>query len=222
MNCLVVDDEVSSQNVLHHFIKSTDGLFLSGTCFSSDEAFKFLESNSTVDVIFLDINMPNETGLDFYKRLVNPPKVIFTTAYPQFAVDGFEVNAVDYLLKPIAYERFLSAVERLTYLDDNSIYDFLVLNENKVLHKVKLKDILYIEAFGDYVKVHTAQKTIMTLSTFTSFLEKLPQYFLRIHKSFSVNMEYISMLKGNQIIINHQRLPIGQTFKPEVLKALNI
>ena len=224
ISCIIVDDELSSQRVLQHFISQTDVLDLKSTCNTAAEAFKYLQLNGNVDLLFLDINMPKKSGLDFYKGLLNPPKVIFTTAYPQYAVDGFEVNAIDYLLKPIAYERFLTAMHKVLQFqsDHSKTNDFVVLKENKALHKIFFNEIRYIEAFGDYVKVHTQEKTITTHSTFTNILKKLPAFFLRIHKSFSINTHRIQQISGNQMTIDKQQLPIGQTYKESVLKALNL
>jgi DNA-binding LytR/AlgR family response regulator len=225
ITCLIIDDELSSQRVLQHFIKETEILDLKATCNTAAEAFKYLQLNTTVDVLFLDINMPQQSGLDFYKTLKHPPKVIFTTAYPQYAVDGFEVNAIDYLLKPISYQRFLTAVNKVLKTSDRSETnhdDFIILKENKALHKILFKDILYIEAFGDYVKVHCTEKMVVTHSTFSKLIEGLPNYFLRTHKSFSINLNRMNHLSGNQITIEDHRIPIGQTYKKSVLKALNL
>ena len=225
ISCLIVDDEIPSQRVLQHFVAQTDILDLKATCNNTLEAFKYLQLEGPIDLIFLDINMPKQSGLDFYKSLLSPPRVIFTTAYPQYAVDGFEVNAVDYLLKPIAYERFLTAVNKVLQLqqtDANEINDFIVLKENKALHKVFFRDIQYVEASGDYVKVHTEDKTITTHGTFTNMINQLPNYFLRIHKSFSINLNRLHQLSGNQIMLDKHQLPIGKTYKESVLKSLNL
>jgi len=224
ITCLIIDDELSSQRVLQHFVNETDVLDLKATCNNAAEAFKYLQSHGHIDLLFLDINMPQQNGLDFYKTLKNPPQVVFTTAYPQYAVDGFEVNAVDYLLKPIAYERFLTAIDKI--LSNTSSFksddDFVILKENKALHKVFYKNIQYFEAFGDYVKVHTRDKTIITHSTFTKLIENLPNNFLRTHKSFSINLDRMNHLSGNQITVDAHVIPIGQTYKQTVLKALNL
>ena len=224
INCIIIDDEKSSQNVLQHFIGETTGLELKATCNSAAEAFDYLKTNAHVDVLFLDINMPEQSGLDFYKMLKNPPQVIFTTAYPQYAVDGFEVNATDYLLKPIAYDRFLRAITKVSEAMNETQNDseFIVLKENKTLHKVYFKDIQFLEAYGDYVKVNTTKKMITTHGTFSSLLGKLPDYFLRTHKSFSINLNRMNLLSGNQITIESHNIPIGQTYKASVLKALNL
>lgn len=223
ISCIIVDDELSSQKVLQHFIAETAILDLKHTCNNAEEAFKYLQLNPSVDVLFLDINMPQQSGLDFYKSLTKPPAVIFTTAYPHYAVDGFEVNAIDYLLKPIAYNRFLVAVNKiLTNKSKPSETDFILLKENKAFHKVLFDDISYIEAFGDYVKVHLTTKTIITHSTFSCFISQLPSNFIRIHKSYSINLDKMQQLSGNQIQISEHKIPIGQTYKASVLKALDL
>lgn len=224
INCLIVDDEHSSQRVLQYFIRETDALQLKQTCNNASEAFKYLELHTDIDLIFLDINMPNQSGLDLYKSLINPPAVIFTTAYPQYAVEGFEVNATDYLLKPIAYERFLTALHKVIPSNNNENLgpEFIILKENKALHKVYFKDILFAEAFGDYVKVQLSNKLIITHSTFSGFLKQLPKQFVRTHKSYSINLNKLHQLSGNQITVDSYKIPIGQTYKTEVLKALNI
>ena len=224
ITCLIIDDEISSQKVLQHFIAETEVLDLKATCNNTSEAFKYLQLNDSVDVLFLDINMPQQSGIDFYKSLKKPPHVIFTTAYPQYAVEGFEVNAIDYLLKPIAYERFLTAINKILSINNAlpTEDDFIVLKENKALHKVLFKDIQYVEAYGDYVKVHTEEKMIITHSTFSKFIKNLPSYFLRTHKSFSINLNRMNHLAGNQITVDKHLIPIGQTYKQTVLKALNL
>ena len=223
IRCLVIDDEVSSQRVLQHFIKDTEVLELKQVCNNASEAFKYLQLHGNVDLLFLDINMPQQSGLDFYKGLQHPPSVIFTTAYPQYAVEGFEVNAIDYLLKPIAYERFLKAINKVinNKSQEEKTEEFIILKENKALHKVFFKDIQYVEAYGDYVKVILEDKTIITHSTFSRFIEALPSYFIRTHKSFSINLNRLNHLSGNQIILDSHKIPIGQTYKARVLKALN-
>jgi two-component system response regulator LytT len=224
ISCLIIDDELASQRVLQHFVAQTDVLDLKATYNNAAEAFKYLQLNGNIDLLFLDINMPKQSGLDFYKTLKNPPPVIFTTAYPQYAVDGFEVSAVDYLLKPIAYERFLSAINKVLNYQNTTkqTEDFIILKENKAIHKLYFKEIQFVEAFGDYVKVHSGEKTIITHSTFSKFIDSLPNYFLRTHKSFSINLNRMNHLSGNQITIDTHTIPIGQTYKQTVLKALNL
>lgn len=219
---MIIDDEISSQRVLQHFVAETEILDLKATCNTANEAFKYLQIHTEIDLLFLDINMPKQSGLDFYKALKNPPQVIFTTAYSQYAVDGFEVNAIDYLLKPIAYERFLVAINKVLLQNKPTGNEFVILKENKTLHNIRYKDIQYVEAYGDYVKVHSEEKIIITHSTFSKLIEILPSYFIRVHKSYSINLYKMDHLSGNKIKIDTHYVPIGQTYKPAVLKALDL
>ncbi|MEP1488075.1 MAG: response regulator transcription factor [Algibacter sp.] len=225
IRCLIIDDEPSSQIILKNFIKDVDFLELSGTCNNAIEALETLQ-NTNIDLLFLDIKMPKISGLSFYKSLPNPPKVIFTTAYPKYAIDGFEVNAVDFLLKPFAFERFLTAVNKVLELIPNTKNliepEYLLIKSNKVLHKIRTENVIFIEAFGDYVKVHLKDSFILTNSTFTSILKTLPEKkFIRTHKSFAINSEKVNSIKGNQINMNSYKIPIGQKYKSNFLKFIN-
>lgn len=227
INCLIIDDEPSSQMVLKKFIGDVDFLELVGVCNNAIEAIQKLKENQTIDLLFLDINMPKISGLTFYKSLQNPPEVIFTTAYPQYAVDGFEVSAIDYLLKPFSFDRFFTAVNKVLekQLPNDSRTEsnpFIIIKSSKILHKISTNDILYIEAFGDYVKVHLKDKFIMTNATFTSVFESLPQpIFVRTHKSFAINFKKMDSIDGNQINIKNHKIPIGQTYRTEFLTFVN-
>jgi len=227
INCLIIDDEPSSQTVLKKFIENVDFLELVNVCGNAFEALQILKQNQNIDLLFLDINMPKVSGLTFYKSLQNPPDVIFTTAYPQYALEGFEVNAVDYLLKPFSFERFFSAVNKVIekkFTSDKTLEDdhYLLIKSNKTLYKVFSKKILFIEALGDYVKVHLEDKFILTNATFTSVLESLPkQMFIRTHKSFAINFKKMTSISGNQININDFKIPIGQKYKDEFLNYVN-
>ena len=222
IKCLVVDDEHASQNVLKHFIQKIQSIELIGVCSDAKEAFEQLQINPDINLLFLDINMPNQSGLDFYKSIQHPPKVIFTTAYPQYAVEGFEVSAIDYLLKPISYDRFLVAIKKAikTLNLKTTSNSYIIINENKSLHKVLIEDIEFVEAYGDYVQVYTTDKKITTLSTFKSFLKNLPPSFIRTHKSFCVNTNKIKQISGNQILLDKHKIPIGQTYRAKVLMHL--
>lgn len=222
INCIIVDDEMASQKVIEHFIKETEVLKHCRSFTNPDEAFKYLQLNDGIDLIFLDINMPEQNGLNFYRKLNPRPPVIFTTAYPQYAVEGFEVNAIDYLIKPIPYERFLVAIKKLLSQRTTQTHTkpHLFLKENKVIHKVNFEDVIYLEASGDYVKVVCKDGQLLTHSTFNRFLKDLPSQFLRIHKSFCINTNYMKKLNGNQIEIAQFMLPIGQTYKTKVLNSI--
>lgn len=224
LQCIIIDDEPSSQKVLTVFAEKVPSLQVVAICNNATDALEALHNHSQVDLLFLDINMPNISGLSFYKSLKNPPAVIFTTAYAEYAVEGFEVNAIDYLLKPFSFDRFLTAVNKAfdtIKISSPSAAEVIYVKENKTLHKVVLKDILFIEALGDYVKIHMEHSTIVTNSTFTNMLAQLsaPQ-FVRTHKSFAINIEKLDSVSGNQIHIQHAKIPIGQTYKADFMKVL--
>lgn len=225
LSCLIIDDEPSSQKVLNVFIKKVPSLQLEAISNNAAEALETLRNNTNIDLLFLDINMPNISGLSFYKSLKNPPAVIFTTAYSEYAIDGFEVNAVDYLLKPFSFDRFLTAVNKafdaLQIPKNTTEAAAIYVKENKTLHKVILQNILYVEALGDYVKIHLENTSIVTNSTFTNMLQQLPATdFVRTHKSFAINLRKLNSVSGNQIIINNTKIPIGQTYKAAFMKLL--
>ncbi|WP_420571581.1 LytR/AlgR family response regulator transcription factor [Kordia sp.] len=225
LNCIIIDDEPSSQKVLKVFIEKIPSLHLISICNNATDALETLRNHSNIDLLFLDINMPNISGLSFYKSLKNPPAVIFTTAYAEYAIDGFEVNAVDYLLKPFSFDRFLTSVNKafdtLKTPENTTENEVIYVKENKTLHKIVLQDILYIEALGDYVKIHLENKSVITNSTFTNMLEQLPAtQFVRTHKSFAIHLKKLNSVSGNQIIINNAKIPIGQTYKASFMKLL--
>ena len=225
IRCLIIDDEPSSQNVLKHFVVDVSFLELVAVCNNAIDGLQALKTNDAIDLLFLDINMPKISGLTFFKSLQNPPNVIFTTAYPQYAVEGFEVNAIDYLLKPFSFDRFFTAVNKVLDLktanQTPNAEQFIMVKSNKVLHKVLLNSLEYIEAFGDYVKLHRSDDFILTNSTFSNILGLLPDsHFIRIHKSFAVNLDLINSVAGNRVSINSKIIPIGQTHKQAFLDKL--
>lgn len=227
IKCIIIDDEPSSQNVLKKFIADVDFLELITVCNNAIEGLQTLKQQPSIDLIFLDINMPKISGLTFYKSLQNSPNVIFTTAYSQYAVDGFELNAVDYLLKPFSFERFFTAVNKV--LDKKIIENStlkqshsIIIKSNKVLHKINPDSILYIEAYGDYVKVHLEGEFILTNSTFSRVLKSLEDYkFVRTHKSFAINLNKLNSVNANQVNINDQIIPIGQKYKANFMDLFN-
>ena len=193
------------------------------------EALEYLNDSTQKrpGIILLDINMPKISGLTFYKSLQNPPHVIFTTAYSQYAIEGFEVNAIDYLLKPFSFDRFFKAVNKVIENQSgqevkNHEDSFILIKSSKTLHKVNPSDILFIEALGDYVKVHLETSYLLTNNTFTSVLESLPELvFIRTHKSFAINFAKMNSLEGNLITINDHKIPIGQKYKADFLSIIN-
>jgi DNA-binding LytR/AlgR family response regulator len=231
INCLIVDDEPLAQDVLDSYVKNIPQLNPVGICNNAIEALEKMKHNR-VDLIFLDIQMPEITGIDFLKSLKDPPMVIFTTAYQNYAVQGFELNAIDYLLKPFSLDRFKKAVHKAEELmlmkqdfssrDD----DYIFIKSDQKLQKVSYNDILFIEALADYVKIHTPEKRYITLQTMKNMEEKLPdKYFKRVHRSFIVALDKIISIVGGNVEINDQRIPIGKNYKEgfyEALKKNNI
>ncbi len=233
--CLAVDDEPPALDVLKKYIVAVHNLELAGTCADAVEALNFLR-HQTIDLLFLDIQMPNLLGTDLIRTLKNPPKVIFTTAYRKFAVEGFELDAVDYLLKPISFERFLKAVNKVMEtgfkipehtdfnLDQQSNVQnaFVNLRADRKNLKVHLDDILYIESLKDYIKVVTPLKNIVTKQSISSLEEMLPKNkFARIHRSFIVAIDKIESFTSDTIEIAKHELPISRMYRHEVEKLLN-
>ncbi|WP_162288589.1 LytR/AlgR family response regulator transcription factor [Tenacibaculum jejuense] len=220
INCIIIDDEPSSQQVLQQFVNEIDFLALKATCNHALEA-KEIMKNEKIDLLFLDINMPIISGLDFYKSLTNPPLVIFTTAYAEYAIEGFDVNATDYLLKPFSFERFFKAVTKVKDIlkkDDHQ----LVVKADKRLHLINFDEILFIQSLGDYVKVHTENNSLTTYSKLSAMLEKLPSKdFIQVHKSYIINTKKINFIEGNHLSVSEHKIPIGQKHKPNLISILN-
>jgi len=216
IHCIIIDDEPSSQNVLKSFVNKIDYLDLKHICNDALEALDYLKKNA-IDLLFLDINMPQLSGISFYKSLQNPPKVIFTTAYSEYALDGFELNAIDYLLKPFSFERFVKAVSKIKDLK-NKTNNSLIIKSNKKLHQIKIEDILYIESIGDYIKVHLETTFFVVYKTLKSIYKELPaSIFKQVHKSFIINKNKLEYVEGNTVIINSNKIPLGQKFKKDFL-----
>ncbi|UAM97729.1 response regulator transcription factor [Polaribacter litorisediminis] len=223
ISCLIIDDEPSSQNVLKSFIHKIDYLELVHICNNALEALEALEylKSNTVDLLFLDINMPQLSGVDFYKSLKNPPKVIFTTAYSAYALEGFEVDATDYLLKPFSFERFLKAVSKIKDLKDANIA-YIFVKSDKKLHQIKIEDIYFIEGLGDYIKVHLNNTFLVTYKSLKMMHNSLPKsIFIQVHKSFIINKNKLDYIEGNLAIINSNKIPLGQKYKKEFLDHFN-
>jgi DNA-binding LytR/AlgR family response regulator len=227
---IIVDDEVAAHNNIQDYASNLSNLKLLKNCYNAFEAISFLNANN-VDLIFLDINMPKLSGFDFLKTLVNPPHVIVCSAYAEFAIDGYAFNITDYLLKPFSFERFLSAInkvntiekqsEKLLIQNDDTKNERIFLKDSKKHYQIKLKDILFLEAFGNYVKVFLNDKTItthQTLSHFNSVLSK--NEFVQVHKSFIIATEHINLIEGNIIHIENHKIPISKTYKLNVNQLL--
>ncbi|WP_264551836.1 LytR/AlgR family response regulator transcription factor [Flavobacterium sp. N2038] len=219
--CIIVDDEPPATRILENYIGKVHFLEKAGVFNDSLKALEFLNTQS-VDVIFLDIQMPQLTGLQISRIISKDIKVIFTTAYPDFALEGFELNAVDYLLKPISFERFYQAVSKLNtesktiVSNQNNAPDFLFIKtdgKNK-FQKIFLNDILYVESLQNYVCIHTAKQQIITHSSLKNIIESLPENdFIQIHKSHVISLQHIESTDNFSVFLNGKELPIGATFK---------
>ncbi|RKE95380.1 LytR/AlgR family response regulator transcription factor [Ichthyenterobacterium magnum] len=229
---IIIDDEPLAHEIIEEFCSMLPHLQLKKNCYNAMEAMQFLNSN-TIDFIFLDINMPKLRGLDFLKTLTNPPKTIITTAYKEHALEGFELNVVDYLLKPFSFDRLVKAVNKITeitpFQKPEIVTSTLNLNSkrfflkgNKKHHQINPADILFIEAYGNYTKVFLKEEMIVSHEKISSFENLLSQEnFLRVHKSFIVAIDKIKLIEGNRIHINDHKIPIGQTYKNEINKLYN-
>jgi DNA-binding LytR/AlgR family response regulator len=232
--CLAVDDEPLALSILKKYIGSVESLELVGSCENAVQALQLLQKYP-VDLIFLDIQMPQIMGTDFIRTLKKAPKIIFTTAFRKYAIEGFELDAVDYLLKPISFERFLKAVNKVLQTNFNAPESVNHLNDaisesspsclyfrvDRKMVKVLLNDILYIEGFSDYIKIITKTKTIITKHLISSLEETLPKdLFIRIHRSFIVSVNKIESYNADIINIGNKSLPIGRLFKQNVNKLL--
>lgn len=214
---MIIEDEPSSQQVLEKFIEKISYLELIATCSDALEALEQLQKTE-VELLFLDINMPKVSGISFYKSLKNPPKVIFTTAYPEYAVQGFELNAVDYLLKPFSFERFLTAVNKA--MDGEKIEErALMVKSEGVIHKISANDIVYIEALGDYIKIQLQDQYLIVNESLINLRKRLSQdVFVQLHRSYLVNIYKVTAVMGNQVFCDKKALPIGRMFRESFLQ----
>ncbi len=234
MNVIIVDDEPLALDVLETYIEKLPKLNLIQRCNNAIEANEALE-NHDIDLMFLDIQMPQLTGTDFLKTLSNPPLVIFTTAYANYALEGFELNAVDYLLKPISLERFMKAVNKAVEqfelqnagdVGKKDQSDFIFVKADKKLIKIKYDDILYIEGLKDYVIIRMDGGRVITLQTMKSLEEKLPAHlFKRIHRSYIVAIDKIKAVVGNMVEViekgQAKHLPVGKNYRDQLLEIIN-
>ncbi len=235
---LIIDDEPLALDVLETYIEQMPELQLVGRCSNALEANEFLRKNQ-VDLIFLDIQMPRLSGVDFIKTLASPPMFIFTTAYSEYALEGYELNAIDYLLKPISIDRFMKAVNKameqfeLRKKDESGEsttagegVEFFFVKADKKLVKIKYDDILYIEGLKDYVIIRLEQGRVVTLQTMKSLEDKLPlTRFKRIHRSYIVSIDKIHAVDGTSVDVYEKgqikQLPIGKNYRDEILEIVN-
>lgn len=238
IKCLIIDDERLAREYLRNYVSKIPQLELLGEFNSPLKAMDLIK-NQGVDLLFLDIQMPDITGVDFLKSLKNKPEVIFTTAYQEYALEGFNLSAVDYLLKPFSFDRFFQAVNKVIDKRSNETKTaetlpqqlaqtsyaetYLTIRADRKFYKINFDDILYIEGQKAYVTFHTNKKKITALASLKELEEKLPHHlFIRIHKSYIVAIREILSLEGNMIEVNNTKLPVGKIFKDDVLKIFGV
>jgi len=226
INCIVVDDEPIAREGIIEYIRQIDYLNAVAQCKNAAEAAGLLQKKK-IDLIFMDIQMPKLTGIEFVKALACPPLIIFTTAYSEYALEGFELDVVDYLLKPISFARFLKAAEKAqSYVNARNrevsiTQDFFFIKCNGKIEKIIMADVVYIEAMANYVIIHTRQKKYITYLTFSGIEEQLPDHlFVRIHKSYIIAISAIQTIDGNDVITSSMRLPMSKNYRNEVMSKI--
>jgi DNA-binding LytR/AlgR family response regulator len=226
LKCLIIDDEPLARDVIENYLTNFSFIKLVAKCDNALIALDWIKKQK-IDLVFLDVSMPFISGIEFIRTLKNPPAVILTTAHKEFALEGYELNVVDYLLKPISIERFLKAINKLN-LDlpetpkpviTNAMNDsFIYVKSEKKNVKILLKEILFIESLKDYIKIHTIDKTIITQVPISTIEQRLPDNFLRVHRSFIVAKDKISAYTQHDIEIGKLQIPIGRNYKTIVVK----
>ncbi|MFO7669223.1 MAG: response regulator transcription factor [Bacteroidales bacterium] len=224
--CIIVDDEPLSRDILRKYINEVKDLELLAECADGFEATHHL-LQANVDLLFLDINMPELSGISLARSLTHAPLIIFTTAYPEFAVEGFELDALDYLVKPYSFERFLKAVnralERLSSENGSGIQTRKILvKADKRLFALEPGNILFVEGQGDYIRIHLDHMKLMVHETIKNFMDSLPgESFMRVHKSWVVNLGKISFIEGNQVRIGTENIPVSPVLREELLERFS-
>jgi DNA-binding LytR/AlgR family response regulator len=230
ISCLIIDDEAIAREIIATHLSKIDNINIIASCNNAIEAFNYI-SNHDIELVFLDINMPEISGISFAKSINKDIKIIFTTAYRDYAVEGFELQAVDYLLKPISFERLLKAVDAYFEVykkpleitnSKTETNSFMFVRSDRRMLKIAFNDIVYIESYSDYIKIHLNDKsTIVTRETISAIEAKLPQdNFIRIHRSYIIAINYINSFTNEEIVISEKSLPISRSYKKEVLALL--
>jgi len=224
MNCIIVEDEPAAQSILAHNINMTPGLICCGIFPDAMSAQAYLDSNKT-DLIFLDINLPEMSGVSFLRSLVHPPLVIFTTAYPQYAIEGFDLEIVDFLLKPFSFERFSKAVnkakERCHPIGKQQGPKKITVKADRRIYQIEVEEIFFIEACGDYVSIQLPGKKLVVHGTLKSWEERLDgDLFQKVHRTNLVNLRKIDHLEGNQVQIGTHKLPLSEAYKANLMERM--
>lgn len=229
IRCIIVDDEPVALDILENHISKIDIIELVGRCKNASEAFNMINENKT-DLIFLDINMPGISGISFAKSINKNIRIIFTTAYREYALEGFDLHAVDYLLKPISFDRLLDAVNNfqevhfqnnISEIQTEDISDFIFVKIDRKMYKIDFSKILWVESLSDYLKIETTEGAKVTRETISSIEMKLPSAkFIRIHRSFIIAIDKIESYSNEEVIIENKSIPISRTYKEQVIKTL--
>lgn len=216
INCIIVDDEPLAASLLENHITKIDDLKLTGKAENAMQAYKILQ-NQPVDLMFLDIQMPHLNGIEFLKSLPQRPKTIFTTAYRDFAIEGFELEAVDYLLKPITFERFFKAAERILRNTAGGIEDFILIKTDGMHRKISLSEIVFFESQGNDIKVVlNTQESFISKTKITDLEKTLSgKGFVRIHRSFMINTAFVTAFNNNEVKAGHHQIPVGRSYKQD-------
>lgn len=229
LNCLIVDDEPLARKGLEEYVNEIDFLHLAGKCENAVKASALLNEGN-IDLLFLDIHMPKLSGIEFLKTLKKPPMVIFTTAYSEYALEGYSLDIIDYLVKPIPFDRFLKAVQKAhdfyvlkqkAEASPSHSQDYFFIKCDHKFEKVKYSDVLYMEAMQNYCIIHTAERKMITYITFSGLESQLPtDRFLKVHKSFIVALDKITAVDGNEIVIGNSRIPVSRNLKDDVMQKI--
>jgi DNA-binding LytR/AlgR family response regulator len=231
ISALIIDDEPLARNIIKEYSRNIPALNISGECGDAVEASQYLQHHH-IDLIFLDINMPKISGIDFLRNIVHPPMVILTTAYSEYALEGYELNIIDYLKKPFSFERFFRAYLkaedysqiRKNYTPDieiNNQKEFIFLKSDKRNIKINVSEICFIEGLGDYIKVYTTNQKFISNLSMKKITDCLPHdKFLRIHKSYIVAIDKIESLEGNLVKVNNSKIPVGNNYKTDLLNFI--
>ena len=230
--CIIIDDEPLARELIRGHVKKLENFEIVAECANAMEAMETLRNNKT-DLMFLDIKMPQISGIEFLKTIKNPPKVIITTAFSQYAIEGFEMDVVDYLIKPVTFERFFKAINKFfatrTHQDvtlerENQVNDhaFIYVKENKKIIKIYLKEIHFIEGLNEYIRIHTDNRRVVVKSSLQSIESKLPsEQFIRVHKSYIVSIPKIRAFNATTIELENAKVRIGRNYKNQVFSALH-
>lgn len=227
IKCLIVDDEPLAINVIKRHLSGFEGFEVVACCEDAMEAYQVLKAHEDIQLMFLDINMPEVSGMDFIKSLDIKPLIVITTAYREYAVESFELDVFDYLVKPIALSRFIKTIEKVTeYLravatEDEQVVDYMFVKVDKKIVKVFFTEILYIESLKDYVRIVTSTENLITHHNLRSITKTLPQdKFIRIHRSYTIALDKIRSIEGNDVEISGKKLPIGRNYQKNIKKRI--